>query len=454
MFDNLSEKLKSIIAEKSGTLTEENTADAIREVRRALLEADVNISVVKAFILSVKEKIEGTKSVSGVNPGQQFVKIIHDEIADLLGKNNSPLNLTGTPPLIMMLGLQGSGKTTSCAKLALKFKNEGKKPLMIAADVYRPAAITQLKTLGKQIDVPVFSIDNETDVQKVVRDGINFAKENGFSPVLIDTAGRLRTDTDMMAEVLLLDRVFEPCEKLLVIDAMTGQDAVNTARDFDEQISITGIILSKADGDSRGGAALSVVHRTGKPIKFMGLGEKIDPMEDFHPARIADRILGMGDIVTLVEKAQNAFDEKQAQEFEAKMKKAEFSFDDFLKMQKQMKMFGSIENLLGMLPLPGLNKENRQSIAQEGEKQLKKIEVFISSMTKEERANPELINSSRKRRLSAGSGLPMHEVNMIIGQFEQMRKMLKGFSDIKEKVKKNKMKFPKGMMPGFPGKKF
>ncbi len=454
MFDNLSEKLKSIIAEKSGTLTEENTADAIREVRRALLEADVNISVVKAFILSVKEKIEGTKSVSGVNPGQQFVKIIHDEIADLLGKDNSPLNLTGNPPSVMMLGLQGSGKTTSCAKLALKFKNEGKKPLMIAADVYRPAAITQLKTLGKQIDVPVFSIDNETDVQKVVGDGINFAKENGLSPVLIDTAGRLRTDTDMMAEVLLLDRVFEPCEKLLVIDAMTGQDAVNTARDFDEQISITGIILSKADGDSRGGAALSVVHRTGKPIKFMGLGEKIDPMEDFHPARIADRILGMGDIVTLVEKAQNAFDEKQAQEFEAKMKKAEFSFDDFLKMQKQMKMFGSIENLLGMLPLPGLNKENRQSIAQEGEKQLKKIEVFISSMTKEERANPELINSSRKRRLSAGSGLPMHEVNMIIGQFEQMRKMLKGFSDIKEKVKKNKMKFPKGMLPGFPGKKF
>lgn len=454
MFDNLSEKLKSIIAEKSGMLTEENTADAIREVRRALLEADVNISVVKAFILSVKEKIEGTKSVSGVNPGQQFVKIIHDEIADLLGKDNSPLNLTGNPPSVMMLGLQGSGKTTSCAKLALKFKNEGKKPLMIAADVYRPAAITQLKTLGKQIDVPVFSIDNETDVQKVVGDGIKFAKENGFSPVLIDTAGRLRTDTDMMAEVLLLDRVFEPCEKLLVIDAMTGQDAVNTARDFDEQISITGIILSKADGDSRGGAALSVVHRTGKPIKFMGLGEKIDPMEDFHPARIADRILGMGDIVTLVEKAQNAFDEKQAQEFEAKMKKAEFSFDDFLKMQKQMKMFGSIENLLGMLPLPGLNKENRQSIAQEGEKQLKKIEVFISSMTKEERANPELINSSRKRRLSAGSGLPMHEVNMIIGQFEQMRKMLKGFSDIKEKVKKNKMKFPKGMMPGFPGKKF
>lgn len=454
MFDNLSEKLKSIIAEKSGMLTEENTADAIREVRRALLEADVNISVVKAFILSVKEKIEGTKSVSGVNPGQQFVKIIHDEIADLLGKDNSPLNLTGNPPSVMMLGLQGSGKTTSCAKLALKFKNEGKKPLMIAADVYRPAAITQLKTLGNQIDVPVFSIDNETDVQKVVGDGINFAKENGFSPVLIDTAGRLRTDTDMMAEVLLLDRVFEPCEKLLVIDAMTGQDAVNTARDFDEQISITGIILSKADGDSRGGAALSVVHRTGKPIKFMGLGEKIDPMEDFHPARIADRILGMGDIVTLVEKAKNAFDEKQAQEFEAKMKKAEFSFDDFLKMQKQMKMFGSIENLLGMLPLPGLNKENRQSIAQEGEKQLKKIEVFISSMTKEERANPELINSSRKRRLSAGSGLPMHEVNMIIGQFEQMRKMLKGFSDIKEKVKKNKMKFPKGMMPGFPGKKF
>ena len=319
---------------------------------------------------------------------------------------------------------------------------------MVAADVYRPAAITQLKTLGEQVGVDVFTIDGSTDVQDIVSKAIDKAKNESYNPVLIDTAGRLQIDTDMMAELLILDRVYKPQEKLLVIDAMLGQEAVNVARDFNSQLEITGTILTKADGDARGGAALSVVHQTGKPVKFLGEGEKIEPLEQFHPARLADRILGMGDIVSLVEKAQEVFDEKQAKEFEAKMKKAEFTFNDFLKIQKQMKMFGSIENLLGMLPIPGLNKENRETIAQEGEKQLKKVETFINSMTPEERDNPELINSSRKRRLAAGSGLPMHDVNLIITQFEQMRKMMKGFSNLQDKAKKGKLRMPK--MPNFP----
>lgn len=450
MFDNLSERLTEIIRKTSGNdkLTEDNMQDALREVRRALLEADVNLTVVKSFISKVRERAEGEKVVQGVNPSQQLVKIVHDELTILLGKEDSPIDLSGHPSLIMMLGLQGSGKTTSCAKLAMKFKKDGRKPLMIAADVYRPAAVTQLKTLGQQIGVDVFSIDGSTNVQNVVQEGINKAKAESYNPVLIDTAGRLQIDTDMMAELLILDRVYKPQEKLLVIDAMTGQEAVNVARDFNAQLEITGTILTKTDGDARGGAALSVVHQTGKPIKFLGKGEKIEPLEDFHPARLADRILGMGDIVSLVEKAQEVFDEKQAKEFEAKMKKAEFTFNDFLKIQKQMKMFGSIENLLGMLPIPGLNKENRELIATEGEKQLKKVETFINSMTPEERDNPEILNSSRKRRLSAGSGIPMHEVNLIITQFEQMRKMMKGFSGMQEQAKKGKLKMPK--MPSYP----
>jgi signal recognition particle subunit SRP54 len=450
MFDNLSERLTEIIRKTSGNdkLTEDNMQEALREVRRALLEADVNLTVVKSFISKIRERAEGEKVTQGVNPSQQLVKIVHDELTDLLGKEDSPLDLTGHPSLIMMLGLQGSGKTTSCAKLALKFKKEGRKPLMIAADVYRPAAITQLKTLGEQIGVDVFSIDGNNNVQEVVKQGIDKAKAESYNPVLIDTAGRLQIDTEMMAELLILDKIYHANEKLLVIDAMTGQEAVNVARDFNTQLEITGTILTKADGDARGGAALSVVHQTGKPIKFIGQGEKIEPLEIFHPARLADRILGMGDIVSLVEKAQEVFDEKQAKELEAKMKKAEFSFNDFLKMQKQMKRFGSIENLLGMLPIPGLNKENRETIAQEGEKQLKKIESFINSMTIEERNNPQLMNSSRKRRLSIGSGLPMNEINLILTQFEQMRKMMKGFSNIQEKAKKGKFKMPK--MPKYP----
>lgn len=452
MFDNLSEKLQEIIKKASGnaSLTEENMADALREVRRALLEADVSLKVVKIFMSNLKEKALGEDVLKGVNPSQQLIKIVHDELVNILGNENKPLILDGHPSLIMMLGLQGSGKTTSAAKLAIKLKKEGKNPLLVAADVYRPAAITQLKTLGEQTQTQVFTIDESKDVQKIVTEAIEYAKANGFNVVIIDTAGRLQIDNEMMAELMLIDRAFHPQEKLLVIDSMLGQQAVSVAENFNTQLDITGIILTKLDGDSRGGSALSVVQAAGKPIKLTGTGEKLDALNDFHPSRMADRILGMGDIVSLVEKAQEVFDEKQAQEFEKKMAKAEFTYNDFLNMQKQMKMFGSIDNLLGMLPIPGLNKDAKETIASEGEKQLKKIESFISSMTPSERANPQLINTSRKRRISTGCGLPLHEVNQIISQFDQMRQMMKGMNDIKQKVKKGKLKIPKNFGGRFP----
>lgn len=452
MFDNLSDKLQEIIRKASGndTLTEENMSDALREVRRALLDADVSLKVVKIFMTSLKEKALGEDVLKGVNPSQQLVKIVHDELVNILGNENKPLVLDGHPSLIMMLGLQGSGKTTSAAKLAIKLKKEGKNPLLVAADVYRPAAITQLKTLGEQTQTPVFTIDGSTNVQNIVSLAIDHAKENGFNVVIIDTAGRLQIDNEMMAELLLIDREFKPQEKLLVIDSMLGQQAVSVAENFNTQLDITGIVLTKLDGDSRGGAALSVVQASGKPIKLTGTGEKLDALNDFHPSRMADRILGMGDIVSLVEKAQEVFDEKQAKEFEKKMEKAEFSYNDFLNMQKQMKMFGSIDNILGMLPIPGLNKDAKETIANEGEKQLKRIESFISSMTPEERANPSIMNTSRKRRISIGCGIPMHEVNQIISQFDQMRKMMKGMNDIKQKVKKGKFKIPKNFGGKFP----
>ena len=445
MFDNLSDSLQNIIKKATGnaSLTEENMSEALREVRRALLEADVSLKVVKIFMTSLKEKALGEEVLKGVNPTQQFIKIVHDELVNILGNENSPLNLDGHPSLIMMLGLQGSGKTTSAAKLAVKLKKEGKNPLLVAADVYRPAAITQLKTLGEQIQTPVFTIDGSTNVQNIVSEAINHAKENGFNVVIIDTAGRLQIDNEMMAELLLIDRAFKPQEKLLVIDSMLGQQAVSVAENFNIQLDITGIVLTKLDGDSRGGAALSVVHSSGKPIKLTGTGEKLDALNDFHPSRMADRILGMGDIVSLVEKAQEVFDEEQAKEFEKKMEKAEFSYNDFLKMQKQMKMFGSIDNILGMLPIPGLDKNTKETIATEGEKQIKRIEAFISSMTPAERAKPELMNTSRKRRISIGCGIPIHEINQIITQFNQMRQMMKGMSDLKKSFKSGKMKMPK-----------
>lgn len=436
MFDSLSDRLQDIIRKTSqtGSLTEDNMQEALREIRRALLEADVNLRVVKAFISNIKDKAEGEEVLKGVNPSQQLVKIVHDELVELLGKELSPLDLNGHPNMIMMLGLQGSGKTTSSAKLAVKLKKEGRNPILVACDVYRPAAIKQLQTLGNQIGVEVYSEGDSKDVQKIVKNAINHSKEKGFNTLILDTAGRLQIDTDMMAELLLIDRIFSPQEKLLVIDAMTGQEAVNVAENFDAQLNLSGLVLTKLDGDSRGGAALSVVHCTKKPIKLTGTGEKLNALEDFYPERMATRILGMGDIVSLVERAQEVFDEKQALELEKKMRKAEFSFDDFLKMQKQMKMFGSIDQILGMLPIPGLKREDKDLISHHGEKELKRIEVFIQSMTPEERANPQIINSSRKKRISAGCGISLHDINIFIKQFEQMRSMMKGFSDMKDKM--------------------
>ena len=426
MFDSLSDRLQSII---SGTrdkeLTQENMHEALREIRRALLEADVNLRVVKSFISNIRDKAEGENIVQGVDPSQQLVKIVHDELVELLGKEKKPLELHNNPALIMMLGLQGSGKTTSSAKLAVKLKKEGKKPLIAACDVYRPAAITQLQTLGKETDTEVFTIPGSKDVQEIVQKAIEHAKNKGFDVLILDTAGRLQIDTDMMAELLLIDRIFHPDEKLLVIDAMTGQEAVNVAENFDAQLELTGLVLTKLDGDSRGGSALSVAYCTGKPIKLTGTGEKLHALEDFYPERMATRILGMGDIVSLVERAQEVFDEKQAKELEEKMAKAEFSYNDFLGLQKQMKMFGSMGNLLGMIPGLKISKGDRDMISHEGEKQFKRMEVFISSMTPEERNKPELMNTSRKKRIAAGSGTTVQDVNQLIRQFDDMKKQMK-----------------------------
>lgn len=437
MFDNLSDRLQEIIHKTRGQeLTQENMQEAMREIRRALLEADVNLRVVKSFISAIKDKAEGENVVQGVDPSQQLVKIVHDELVTLLGQELKPLDLSGHPSLIMMLGLQGSGKTTSSAKLAVKLKKEGKNPLLVACDVYRPAAITQLQTLGNEIGVEVFTVPDEKNVQNIVQKAIDYAKEKGFNVLILDTAGRLQIDTDMMAELLLIDRIFNPQEKLLVIDSMTGQEAVNVAENFDAQLSLTGLVLTKLDGDSRGGAALSVAYCTGKPIKLTGTGEKLNALEDFYPERMATRILGMGDIVSLVERAQEVFDEKQAAELEEKMRKSNFSYNDFLKMQKQMKMFGSMDQVLGMIPGLKIGKDDRQKLSHESDRQFKRMEVFIQSMTPAERENPDLINTSRKKRIAKGCGMELSEINQFIKQFEQMRMMMKGMSEFKDMMGK------------------
>ena len=451
MFDNLSEKLQDIISKTRGKeLTQDNMQEALREIRRALLEADVNLRVVKSFISSIKDKAEGEKVLEGVNPSQQLIKIVHDELVNLLGKEQKPLDFSGNPNLIMMLGLQGSGKTTSSAKLAIKLKKEGRNPLLVACDVYRPAAISQLQTLGKEIETEVITIPDCKDVQQIVQGAIDYAKDKGFNTIILDTAGRLQIDTDMMAELLLIDRIFKPTEKLLVIDAMTGQEAVNVAENFDAQLGLTGLVLTKLDGDSRGGSALSVSYCTGKPIKLTGTGENLNTLEDFYPERMATRILGMGDIVSLVERAQEVFDEKQARELEEKMSKNNFSYNDFIKMQKQMQAFGSMGNMLGMLGL-NIGKDDREKLSHESEKQFKKMEVFISSMTPEERNNPDLMNTSRKKRIAKGCGMDFQEVNSFVKQFEQMRVMMKGMTDMKKMFGHGMPDMSMGNMGGFGG---
>ena len=450
MFDSLSEKLQEIISKTRGTaeLTEENMQDALREIRRALLGADVSLGVVKSFISSIKDKAEGEAVIKSTNPSQTLIKIVNDELVALLGKEQAPLKLDTNPSIIMMLGLQGSGKTTSAAKLALKLKKEGKKPLLVALDVYRPAAILQLKTLAVNNNIDFFSMDDEKDVVKIARESLNYAKENNDTVLIFDTAGRLQIDTDMMAELMLINHSFNINEKLLVVDSMIGQSAIDVALNFNEQLGIDGVILTKLDGDTKGGCALSIVHSTGKPIKLIATGENITPLEDFHPDRMANRILGMGDIVSLVERAQKNIDLEEAKALEKKMLKDKFSFEDFLKIQKQIKALGSFGGILSMLPL-GISKDNADMISHEGEKQFKIIETFIQSMTPEERRNPNLLNASRKKRIAAGAGRDIAELNNFISQFETMRKMMKGLGGLKNSMKGKGGKMPFGM-PKFP----
>ena len=456
MFEALSDRLQETIknASRQGTLTEDNITEALREVRRALLEADVSLKVVKAFISNIKDRAYGEEVLKSLTPGQQLVKVVYDELVKLLGGEYKPISTEGKPNVIMLFGLQGSGKTTSAAKLAVKIRKDGRNPLLIAADVYRPAAIQQLQSLGKQINVPVFTVADSTDVRSIVSSGIDYAKENGHNTVIVDTAGRLQVDTELMAELVILDRLFTPAEKLLVIDSMTGQAAVGVAETFNEQLGISGIILTKLDGDARGGAALSVTHATGKPVKFAGMGEKLDALEPFHPDRMAQRILGMGDVLSLIEKAQENFDVESAKELERKMRNKDFSLEDFMKVQKQMKMLGSLDQILGMLPIPGMSKNDREQIAHVGEKQLKRIEASINSMTPEERRNPDIINPNRKRRIAKGCGLPIEEINKFLKEFENMRKMMKKMTDMTKSMRGNpgkmKHKLPPELRKMFP----
>ena len=452
MFDTLTDRLQETMKTLRGDtkLTPENMEDAIREVRKALLEADVSLKVVKLFISRVRQQALGAEVLESVSPGQQFVKIVYDELTAILGGENVPIKLEGEPPVVMLLGLQGSGKTTACAKLALKLRKEGNKPLMVACDIQRPAAIKQLQTLGKQIDIPVFTIPDSTDVVDIAKKAVEEAKKNGNHPVLLDTAGRLQIDTDLMAELMLIDRSLEPSEKLLVIDAMTGQESVNVAETFNTQIGISGVLLAKADGDARGGAALSVREAAEQPIKFISTGEKLDNLDAFYPDRMASRILGMGDVIALVEKAQDAIDEKEAERVAKQMIAGEFTLDMFLQSQKMMKRMGSmgdIMKLMGIGGMFGLNSDQQDMLATHGEKMLHLYETAINSMTPEERRRPETINMQRRRRIAKGSGLKDNEVGQMLNEFEQMRKMFSQFRGMM-----GGMPIPgMGGMPGMPG---
>ena len=446
MFDTLTDRLQETMKSLRGDskLTPDNMEDAIREVRKALLEADVSLKVVKLFISKVRQKALGADVLDSVSPGQQFIKVVYDELVEILGGENIPIKLEGNPPVVMLLGLQGSGKTTACAKLALKLRKDGEKPLMVACDVQRPAAIKQLQTLGKQIEIPVFTIPESTNVLDIATQAVEHARKEGLHPVILDTAGRLQIDTDLMAELMLLDRSLEPSEKLLVIDAMTGQESVNVAETFNTQIGISGVLLAKADGDARGGAALSVREAANQPIKFISTGEKLDNLDAFFPDRMASRILGMGDVVALVERAQEAIDEKEAEKVAKQMLAGEFTLEMFLQSQKMMKRMGSLGDIMKMMGIGGmlgLSSDQQSMLANHGEKMLDLYETAISSMTQEERTRPETINMSRRRRIAKGSGLKDAQIGQMLNEFEQMRKMFGQFR-----------KMMGGMpIPGFPG---
>jgi len=439
MFDSLSDKIEGVFKKLrgAGTLSEKNIRDSMREVRQALLEADVNYKVAKKFVKSVQEKAVGEDVLKSLEPGQQVIKIVHDELVQLLGGKTEPLApLDHQPTVYMVCGLQGSGKTTLCGKLALQTKRKNKRPLVVAADIYRPAAVKQLKVLADSIQVEHFSLDGKKP-QEICREAVKYAQKNFIDLVILDTAGRLHIDEDMMRELQEIKSEIKPHEILLVADAMTGQDAVNVASQFNERLDITGVVLSKLDGDARGGAALSIREVTGTPIKLASIGEKLSDLEPFHPDRLASRILGMGDIVTLVEKAQENIDEEKAQQMQKKLLKAKFDFEDFLDQMDQIKKMGPLDNILQMIP--GMGKALKGMTVEE--KDMERMVAIIKSMTTQERRNPSLIDGSRKKRIARGSGNSVQAVNQLIKQFFAMQKMF-------HNMNKGKLKgLPKGMMP-------
>ena len=425
-FEGLTEKLQNVFRQlrSKGRLTEDDVREAMKEVKMALLEADVNFKAVKNFTRAVEQKAIGEDVMNGLNPGQMVIKIVHDELVELMGSETTeiPLNPDGMT-VIMMIGLQGSGKTTTAAKLAGKFKAKGKRPLLVACDVYRPGAISQLETNGAKVGVPVFTMGGKKDPVDIAKAAVAHAEANGSNLVFIDTAGRLQIDDDMMKELKNIKKEIHVDYSILVVDAMTGQEAVNVAKTFTYKVGFEGVVLTKCDGDTRGGAALSVRQSTGKPILYVGMGEKMDDLEQFYPDRMASRILGMGDVMTLIEKAQSAIDEEKAQEMEKKIRKANFGFDDYLSSMEQMKKMGGLESVLSMLP--GIGGKASDITGMIDEKQMKRTEAMILSMTPKERANPDLLNVSRKRRIAQGSGCDISEVNRLVKQFEQARKMMK-----------------------------
>ena len=429
MFDKLQERFESTFKKVRGygKLTENNIKDTLREVRVALLEADVNFKVAKDFLEKIREKAMGEEVLSSITPGQQFVKIVYDELCDVLGSANKPLDIAAAPPVpVMLIGLQGSGKTTTSAKLAIHIRKMGRKPLLVPSDIYRPAAIEQLVTLGKQINVPTFTMDVIKDPITICKEARIYAMRNGFDTMIIDTAGRLHIDENMVNELVEQKKALNPKETLLVLDAMTGQDAVSIAGVFNEKLGIDGIILTKLDGDTRGGAAISIKAVTGKPIKFIGVGEKLDALEPFFPDRLASRILGMGDVVSLVEKAQDLFDEKEARELERKFRKDEFTLEDFRDQIRQMKKMGSLESIIGMIP--GMGKLKGAINFAEAEKDIKKTEAIINSMTSKERAKPGILDGSRRLRISKGSGTQVQDVNDLLKKYMETKKLLKKFT--------------------------
>ena len=428
MFGGLTEKLSNAFKKfrNKGKLTEADVKEGMREVKLALLEADVNFKVVKAFVNSVTERAVGSQVLESLVPAQQIVKIVNEELINLMGGESPKINISPNPPtVIMMVGLQGAGKTTHAGKIANMYKQKGKNPLLVACDVYRPAAIDQLHIVGESVNVPVFSMGTKISPVEIAKAGVLHAKKNGNDMVLIDTAGRLHIDEELMAELVKIKETTEPSEILLTVDAMTGQDAVNVAKSFNDLLDITGVVVTKMDGDTRGGAALSVKYITGKPIKFIGTGEKMDAIELFHPDRIASRILGMGDVLSLIEKAEAAYDEKNAREMEKKFREQTFSLEDFLEQLHQLKKMGNLEQLVGMMP--GV-KAGSLKDAQMDEAQMKRIEAIILSMTMDERLRPETINGSRRKRIAKGSGTTVEDVNKLLRQFDQMKKLMKQFS--------------------------